>query len=196
MDLVYQGGKPLACRITTPAGDRRLVVAARRDPETGETYGVTTHLRPVGPRVEQPDLMRPVPAWHHRPVPPINELTRIEPVHLDRLDHQGIFTTGLLLEVSETPTRRQTLADQVDATTNDVLMWRDEALMLNLASFGPAEHQLLIQARIEGLRQILALDLDAFKARIRAAAGELRVDPPSDLTMEGWWDQARTLEDE
>jgi hypothetical protein len=129
-------------------------------------------------------------------VPPINELTRIEPVHLDRLDHQGVFTTGLLLEVSETPTRRQTLADQVNATTNDVLMWRDEALMLNLASFGPAEHQLLIQARIEGLRQILALDLETFRARLRAAAGELNVDPPSDLTMEGWWDQARTLEDE
>ena len=30
-----------------PDGERRLVVAARRDPETGETYGVTTHLRPV-----------------------------------------------------------------------------------------------------------------------------------------------------
>ena len=41
-----------------------------------------------------------------RAMPPIDELTRIEPVHLDRLDHQGIFTTGLLLEVSETPTRR------------------------------------------------------------------------------------------
>jgi hypothetical protein len=136
------------------------------------------------------------PAWHHPPVPPINELTRIEPVHLDRLDHQGIFTTGLLLEVSETPTRRQYLADQVNATTNDVLTWRDEALMLNLASFGPAEHQLLIQAGIEGLRQILALDLEPFKARLRAAANELKVDPPSDLTMDGWWDQARTLEDE
>ena len=129
-------------------------------------------------------------------MPPINELTRIEPVHLDRLDRQGVFTTGLLLEVSETPTRRQTLADQVDATTNDVLMWRDEALMLNLASFGPAEHQLLIQAGIEGLRQILDLDLETFKARLRTAATELKVDPPSDLTMEGWWDQARTLEDE
>jgi hypothetical protein len=129
-------------------------------------------------------------------VPPIHELTRIEPVHLERLDHQGIFTTGLLLEVSETPTRRQYLADQLDATTNDVLMWRDEALMLNLASFGPGEHQLLIQAGIDGLRQILDLDLDAFRARVQAAATELKVDPPSDLTMEGWWDQARTLEDE
>jgi hypothetical protein len=129
-------------------------------------------------------------------VPPIQELTRIEPVHLDRLDHHGIFTTGLLLEVSETPTRRQYLADQVDATTNDVLTWRDEALMLNLASFGPDEHQLLIQAGIEGLRQILDLPLDEFKARIRTAATELKVDPPSDLTMESWWDQARTLEDE
>lgn len=129
-------------------------------------------------------------------MPPIDELTRIEPAHLERLEHQGIFTTGLLLEVSETPTRRQYLADQVSATTNDVLMWRDEALMLNLASFGPAEHQLLIQAGIEGLRQILALPLDQFRARIRAAAVELKVDPPSDLTIEGWWDQARTLEDE
>ena len=129
-------------------------------------------------------------------MPPINELTRIEPVHLERLDHQGIFTTGLLLEVSETPTRRENLADQVNATTNDVLMWRDEALMLNLASFGPAEHQLLIQAGIEGLRQMLDLPLDVFEARIRTAATGLGVDPPSDLTMEGWWDQAKTLEDE
>ena len=48
-------------------------------------------------------------------MPPITELTRIEPVHLERLEKQGIFTTGLLLEVSETQTRRQSLADHVDA---------------------------------------------------------------------------------
>jgi Domain of unknown function (DUF4332) len=128
-------------------------------------------------------------------VPPIGELTRIEQVHLDRLEHQGIFTTGLLLEVSETPTRRQTLADQVDATTNDVLIWRDEALMLNLASFGPDDHQLLMQARIDGLRDILGLDLDAFRARIERASTELNMEMPADLTISGWWDQARTLED-
>jgi hypothetical protein len=130
------------------------------------------------------------------PMPPIDELTRIEPVHLARLDHQGIFTTGLLIEVSETPTRRQTLADQVAADTTDVLTWRDEALMLNLASFGPDEHQLMIQAGIEGLRDILDLDLDTFRERVRRAALELNLEPPSDLTLEGWWDQARTLEDE
>jgi hypothetical protein len=44
-------------------------------------------------------------------VPPITELTRIEPVLLARLEHQGVFTTGILIEVSETPTRRQNLAD-------------------------------------------------------------------------------------
>lgn len=129
-------------------------------------------------------------------MPPIDELTRIEPVHLARLDHQGIFTTGLLLEVSETPTRRQTLADQVVADTSDVLSWRDEALMLNLASFGPDDHQLMIQSGIEGLRDILDLSLDAFGERVARGAVELKVDPPSDLTLEGWWDQARTLEDE
>ena len=69
--------------------------------------------------------------------------------------------------------------------------------MLNLASFGPDEHQLFIQAGIEGLRDIL----DARPRRVRGARphgrrGELGVDPPTDLTIEGWWDQARTLEEE
>src|SRR5918996_5608352 len=130
---------------------------------------------------------------HH--VPPIGELTRIEQVHLDRLEHQGIFTTGLLLEVSETPTRRQTLADQVGASTNDVLTWRDEALMLNLASFGPEDHQLLMQAGIDGLHDILGLDLDAWRDRLERAATELNMEMPDDLTIAAWWEQARTLAD-
>ncbi len=45
MDLVLSTGKPGACRIDTADGPRRLVVAPRKDPETGETYGVTTHLK-------------------------------------------------------------------------------------------------------------------------------------------------------
>jgi hypothetical protein len=129
-------------------------------------------------------------------VPPITELTRIEPVHLGRLEAQGVFTTGLLLEVSETPTRRQYLSDQVDATPNDVLAWRDEALMLNLAGFREDEHQLMLQAGIEGLRDILALDLAEFRARLARAARELNVSAPADLVVEGWWEQARTLEEE
>jgi hypothetical protein len=128
-------------------------------------------------------------------VPPIHELTRIEPVHLERLEHQGVFTTGILLEVSETATRRQNLADQLKADTNDVLAWRDEALMLNLAGFGPDEHDLLMQGGIEGLRDILALSLDDFRMQIARAAVELKVDPPSDLMTAGWWEQAKTLED-
>ncbi len=127
-------------------------------------------------------------------MPPINELTRIEPAHLERLEHQGIFTTGLLLEVSETPTRRQTLADQVAADTNDVLMWRDEALMLNLASFGPDEHQLIIQARIEGLRDILDLDLDAFgdaRPARRRRARRRPADRPHDRGLVGPGQDAR-----
>ena len=129
-------------------------------------------------------------------MPPIDELTRIEPVLLARLDRMGIFTTGLLLEVSETPTRRQTLADQLATDILEVIDWRDEALMLNLASFGPAEHQLLIQAGVEGLRDILALSLNDLRGRVHQAASELEMEPPSDLTIASWWDQARTLGDE
>jgi PAS domain-containing protein len=49
MDTVYREGRSLATRIRTPDGPRRLVIAARRDPETGETYGVASHIRPVTP---------------------------------------------------------------------------------------------------------------------------------------------------
>jgi hypothetical protein len=126
-------------------------------------------------------------------VPPIDELIRIEPIYLGRLERQGIFTTGLLLEVTETVTRRQNLADQVGATTNDVELWRDEGQMLNLAGFGPAEHRLLSQSGFEGLKDILDVDLESFGARLTRGAEELKIDRPSDLTIEGWWDQAHTL---
>jgi len=129
-------------------------------------------------------------------VPPITELSRIEPVYLARLEKQGIFTTGILLEVSKTPTRRQSLADHVGASPNDVGTWRDEALMLNLAGFGVREHQLFVQAGIEGLRALLDVDLDTFRLRLLRAATELASDPPPDLMVETWWEQARTLEEE
>ena len=69
--------------------------------------------------------------------------------------------------------------------------------MLNLAGLRPDEHQLLMQGGIEGLRDILAVDLDAVPRRGSiAAAMELNGAPPSDLTIDGWWEQARTLEEE
>lgn len=47
MDRVLEGGRALATRVRMPGGDRRLVVAPRRDPESGEVYGVVLHLRPI-----------------------------------------------------------------------------------------------------------------------------------------------------
>jgi hypothetical protein len=129
-------------------------------------------------------------------MPPIEHLQRLPPYHLDALNRQGIFTTGLLLEVSETSTRRQYLADQIGATTNDVNTWRDEALLLNLANFGPDEQLLFTQVGIIGLSDLLALPLDEFRERILRAARVLGAEPPPDLTIEGWWEQARTLQEE
>jgi len=52
MDRVLREGRPLACRIETPYGERRLVVVPRRDPD-GETYGVATHIVAVAAGVER-----------------------------------------------------------------------------------------------------------------------------------------------
>jgi hypothetical protein len=54
MDAVLEAGRPLATWLHAPDEDWRLTVAPRVDPETGEVYGVTFHLRarsdvPVAP---------------------------------------------------------------------------------------------------------------------------------------------------
>ena len=133
---------------------------------------------------------------YHLAVPPIEQLQRVPLVLLERLQHQGLFTTGLLLEVSETPTRRQYLADQIEATTNDVNEWRDEALLLNLASFGAQEQEVFTQAGILGLADLLSLDRDALQERLLRAYRELGYEPPSDVTIAGWYEQANTLQEE
>jgi len=129
-------------------------------------------------------------------MPPLENLQRVPIYHLEALERQGIFTTGLLLEVSETRTRRQYLADQIGATTNDVNSWRDEALLLNLANFGPNEQQMFTQAGIIGLSDLLALDVESFRARLARAAFVLGLEAPTDLMIEGWWEQAHTLQEE
>ena len=129
-------------------------------------------------------------------MPPIENLQRVPLYHLSALQMQGIFTTGLLLEVSETPTRRQYLADQINAEITDVNDWRDEALLLNLANFGPDEQALFTQAGIVGLADLLELELDEFRARLARAARVLGISPAEDLISEGWWEQAHTLREE
>ena len=129
-------------------------------------------------------------------MPPVEQLQRVPIYHLAALERQGIFTTGLLLEVSETPTRRQYLADQIGADITDVNDWRDEALLLNLANFGPNQQALLTQAGIVGLDDLLALPLEDFRFRLGRSARVLGVEPPSDLISEGWWEQAHTLREE
>jgi hypothetical protein len=129
-------------------------------------------------------------------MPPIEQLQRPPLVYLERLSRQGLFTTGLLLEVSETPTRRQYLADQIGATTNDVNLWRDEALLLNLASFGPEQQMLFTQAGIVGLSDLLAISAEQLEARLLDAARILGVAAPTSLEIEGWWEQAQTLTEE
>jgi hypothetical protein len=129
-------------------------------------------------------------------VPPLEQLQRVPLYHLEALERQGIFTTGLLLEVSETTTRRQYLADQIGATTNDVDAWRDEALLLNLANFGSSEQALFSQAGIVGLSDLVAVDLADFRARLQRAARALGAAAPDDLIVEGWWQQAHTLREE
>ncbi len=130
-------------------------------------------------------------------MPPIEQLQRVPQLMLQRLERQGVFTTGLLLEVSETRTRRQTLADQIYATTNDVNDWRDEALLLNLASFGVRRASAVHAGRHRrACASCWRSTGRRFGARLDRAARTLGMEAPPEITVDGWYLQARTLEDE
>jgi PAS domain-containing protein len=45
LDAVFTDGRPLARWIERPEGTWRLTAVPRRDPETGDVYGVAFHLR-------------------------------------------------------------------------------------------------------------------------------------------------------
>ena len=126
-------------------------------------------------------------------MPPTENLQRVPQVALDRLLHQGLFTTGLLLEVSETRTRRVYLADQIGVDTTDIDAWRDEALLLNLANFGAEQQRILTQAGVVGLQDLLDLDAETFHDKVVEAAYTLNVEAQTDLTIQGWYDQAQVL---
>jgi hypothetical protein len=126
-------------------------------------------------------------------MPPTENLQRVPQVALERLLHQGLFSTGLFLEVSETRTRRIYLADQIGVDITDIEAWRDEALLLNLANFGPEEQRILTQAGLIGLQDVVALDEQTFRDKVAEAAYTLGVEAPTDLNIKGWHDQAQVL---
>ena len=66
------------------------------------------------------------------------------------------------------------LADQIGVTTNDIDDWRDEALLLNLAAFGPTEQRILTQAGITGIDGVLELDLATFRERVGSGGAHAR----------------------
>ena len=126
-------------------------------------------------------------------MPPTEHLQRVPQEALERLLHQGLFTTGLFLEVSETRTRRVYLADQIGVDTTDIDAWRDEALLLNLANFGQEQQRILTQAGIVGLQDLVDCDADEFQQKVAEAAYTLGVEAPAELTVQGWYDQAQVL---
>ena len=126
-------------------------------------------------------------------MPPTENLQRVPQVALERLLHQGLFSTGLFLEVSETRTRRIYLADQIGVDITDIDAWRDEALLLNLANFGPEEQRILTQAGLIGLQDVVELEAQAFHDKVSEAAYTLGAEAPTDLTVQGWYDQAQVL---
>ncbi len=126
-------------------------------------------------------------------MPPTESLQRVPQVALERLLNQGLFTTGLFLEVSETRTRRVYLADQIGVDTTDIDAWRDEAMLLNLANFGPDEQLILTQAGIIGIADLLACGPQEFHDKVADAAYTLGVEAPPDLAIQGWYDQAQVL---
>ena len=103
----------------------------------------------------------------------------LEQAVIDWLDEQGISAKAL--------------ADQIGVDITDINDWRDEALLLNLANFGPEGQRILTQAGIVGLADLTACEPQEFHDKVVEAAYTLGLEAPTDLAIQGWYDQAHVL---
>ena len=111
-------------------------------------------------------------------MPPIEQLQRVPVLLLERLERQGSLhdrpAAGGLRDPDATRVPRR---PDRRSPTNDIDDWRDEALLLNLAAFGPTEQRILTQAGIIGIDGVLELDLPTFRERVGSAARTLDLPP-------------------
>lgn len=126
----------------------------------------------------------------------IVDIEGIGPVFAEKLTGAGIKTTEALLEKGASKKGRKELADATGIDEKKILRWVNMADLFRVKGVGEQYSDLLEAAGVDTVKELAtrrADNLAAKMAEVNAAKNLVR-QLPSEATVQGWVDNAKTLE--
>lgn len=125
----------------------------------------------------------------------IRDLADVPAAAAGRLQDLGVTTTQQLLERTRDAASRNALAQQIGASTQQVLAWANEADLLRIPDLAGSTTQLLEAAGVESLAELAGRNADLLAARITEVNQELQLTErvPSAGQVAAWIEQAKAL---
>ncbi|MEZ4387751.1 MAG: DUF4332 domain-containing protein [Candidatus Krumholzibacteriia bacterium] len=126
----------------------------------------------------------------------ITEIEGIGPAYAEKLAAAEIATTDDLLTRCATPAGRKAVAETTGMSTAVLLKWANRADLMRISGVGPQFSELLESAGVDTVKELRTRNAENLAARMLEVNTEkklARTAPPA-ATINGWIDQAKTME--
>lgn len=126
----------------------------------------------------------------------IEEIEGIGPTYGEKLRTAGITTTDDLLEHCAKPQGRKTVADSTGLSEKHILGWTNMADLMRVSGIGRQFAELLEASGVDTIKELRHRNAENLAAKMDEVNKEknLANATPSESTIQGWIDQAKTTD--
>lgn len=127
---------------------------------------------------------------------PILNVEGIGPVFAEKLATAGITTTSTLLDKAKDPKGRKTLAAETGIDEGKILKWANLADLMRIRGVAEEYSELLEAAGVDTVKELKGRRADNLTVKMAEVneARKLVRQLPSEKTVAGWIEQAKTLD--
>ena len=126
----------------------------------------------------------------------ITDIEGIGPAYAEKLTTAGITTTDDLLDRCDTPSGRKTVAEETGMSTSLLLKWANRADLMRINGVGSQFAELLETAGVDTIKELRNRNAENLTTRMSEVNAEKKLarTSPAATTVEGWVNQAKTLD--
>lgn len=126
----------------------------------------------------------------------IKEIEGIGPAYAEKLAEANITTTEALLAACRTPAMRSSLAEQTGFESRTLLDWANKADLMRIHGVGEEYSDLLEASGVDTVKELATRNAENLTAKMTEVNEEQNLVNalPSQSVVEGWVEQAATME--